>query len=371
MPSLVLCGSCGSKLKVPDQFAGRRAKCSKCGNVIEVKRATPPAPVSPRPKPKPPKRKEIEERPVVKCNRPEPADEPLDISADDIVEKAKPKKKKRRRKQPIKSQSSVWWWVGGLAVFFLLAFVTVVGGIRAGHGPALLMLGLMLGIMLPISLVILIVSMILSSMIAGGIDFGELHTAILKAISLLLAVNVVSLIPFFGIILAFPIWLLGLMYLFGLDFWEARFLIFINWFFNFLAKILLVGILLHLFMHGGFDRGGVEDVEPKAAVTQQDKDVMAISELGGQIAEDENDPEAAITRISLANRLVKDDDLVHLKSFTALQFLDLSGTRVTDAGLVHLKVLNRLRQLNLMGTATTDAGVEDLQQALPQTIIAR
>lgn len=54
-----VCGSCGSRFKVPATFQGTKAKCSKCGGVVEVAPAAAgaaapakPAPAPPRPAPK-------------------------------------------------------------------------------------------------------------------------------------------------------------------------------------------------------------------------------------------------------------------------------------------------------------------------------
>ena len=112
----------------------------------------------------------------------------------------------------------------------------------AGLGPLLFAAVWLTSI--PISTVILIVSMIASSSIAGGIEFGEIQVVIPKAMGLLLVVNVVSMIPVAGWFVTFPIWLFGLMILFRLDLWEARFLIAMNWILNSISKYIILGIVL-------------------------------------------------------------------------------------------------------------------------------
>jgi len=68
---------------------------------------------------------------------------------------------------------------------------------------------------------------------------------------------------------------------------------------------------------------------------------------------------------------VTDAGLVHLKSLTSLQELNLHNTQVTDAGLEYLKGLAVLQFLYLSKTRVTTAGVKDLQAALPKCEIIR
>jgi hypothetical protein len=94
-------------------------------------------------------------------------------------------------------------------------------------------------ILFAISIVILVGSMALASSVMGGIDFGQVHVVVLKGIGLLLAVNGLTLLPY-GIWLTLPVWWFGLMLLFGIDFWEARTLVVINWVLNLIAYFLIV-----------------------------------------------------------------------------------------------------------------------------------
>src|SRR5439155_9070929 len=102
----------------------------------------------------------------------------------------------RRRPRPEETEGSLaWiWWTGGTVFLFALAALGVVAAVRAGHAAEVTFFGVYLGVMIPISTGILIVSMIISSQLAGGIDFGEVHTAILKAGGLLVVVNTVVLL---------------------------------------------------------------------------------------------------------------------------------------------------------------------------------
>jgi len=91
---------------------------------------------------------------------------------------------------------------------------------------------------------ILIVSMMLTSNVLGGVEFGALSAVILKAMGLLVIVDLVALIPTAGIFLTIPIWWLGLMYLFQIDFWECRTLVAINWLLNVLVLAGLKTVLM-------------------------------------------------------------------------------------------------------------------------------
>ncbi len=66
---------------------------------------------------------------------------------------------------------------------------------------------------------------------------------------------------------------------------------------------------------------------------------------------------------------ITDAGLEHLKELRHLKSLTLYGARITDAGLVHLEGLTGLENLDLTGTQVTDEGVQRLQRALPDTEI--
>ncbi len=99
-------------------------------------------------------------------------------------------------------------------------------------------------IFLAISVVILIISMFITSAFGGGVDFGQVHIVLVKAIPLLILVSVLQEVPGgFGIVLSIAVWWIGLMLLFRLDFWEVRTLVALNWGLNTLAHFLLLGML--------------------------------------------------------------------------------------------------------------------------------
>ncbi len=99
-------------------------------------------------------------------------------------------------------------------------------------------------IFLAISVVILIISMFITSASGGGVEFGQVHIVLLKAIPLLIIVSLLQEVPGgFGFVLPIPVWWIGLMLLFRLDFWEVRTLVALNWGLNALAHFLLLGML--------------------------------------------------------------------------------------------------------------------------------
>lgn len=97
-------------------------------------------------------------------------------------------------------------------------------------------------VLLAISVVILIISMLITSALGGGVEFGEVHIVLAKAVPLLIVVSVLELVPF-GVFLSIPIWWIGLMILFRLDFWEVRTLVGVNWGLNTIAYYALLAAL--------------------------------------------------------------------------------------------------------------------------------
>ena len=102
-------------------------------------------------------------------------------------------------------------------------------------------------IMIPISVALLIISMLLSSKITGGIDFGDLRDVILKSTGLLVAVNIVALLPW-GDLPALVIFLVGLISLFRLDWLECLILAVVNSFLNMCLKSVVFAILEKAFL---------------------------------------------------------------------------------------------------------------------------
>jgi DNA-directed RNA polymerase subunit M/transcription elongation factor TFIIS len=252
MPLRIACESCGSRLNVPDALAGRKVKCPKCGGSVRaVNTAVTPASSS---QPQPP-RAESPKRKRPKSDS-DYQTEPDELAEVEVTRKEdRPRRKKKKRRPQAREDSGVpsWvWWIGGVAGFFAVALVAIVLAAVSGAKREVVAYGVVLLIMLPISTVILILSMIISSALAGGIEFGEVHIVIPKALILLLVVNLISLLPLGGY-LALPFWVFGLMALFKLDFWEARFLFLINWGLNLAVRIFLVAAILSAMQHANND----------------------------------------------------------------------------------------------------------------------
>jgi hypothetical protein len=89
----------------------------------------------------------------------------------------------------------------------------------------------------------LLFSMIVASRLVGGIDFGAASTVTVKSAGLLAVIAILNFIPL-GILLAGPVWFLGLMFLFSLDYKQTRKLSKVNWGMNALCKLLLVLAML-------------------------------------------------------------------------------------------------------------------------------
>jgi hypothetical protein len=293
------CQSCGSKLKLPDYAAGKKAQCPECFTVFLV--SAPSEPDTLRPTPNPSRQLEavveIDEEVPRSRPRPGPGKRPSGVAVESkegeaVVEldlddeppsparpnkivppsradrPKKPKKKAAKSREPVDVPGWVWW-TAGVGGAFALSVITAVVAIATGHTVQLLGYGITLAIMLPISTIILIISMVISSQLAGGIDFGEVSTAIAKAILLLFAVNVISLVDY-GIFFSIPIWLFGLMYLFNLDFWETRFLLFINWVLNYAARFAIVAMLISAAHH--LPSSVDEDDHPAIQIPAMDHD---------------------------------------------------------------------------------------------------
>jgi hypothetical protein len=410
---VIACPSCKSKVKVPDDLAGRKAQCPRCRAIVARSTSVvPTVTAQPMPEKLPPavlKKPRPMSKPVSPAFELDVAPAEVDEPAEELVpaevdipeeEEAAPAraKKKKKKKKPLDKNGATpsWvWWAGGLGVFFTLALVGVLMAARAGYGEKLAFIGINLAIMVPISTVIMILSMVISSSIAGGIDFGEIHTAILKAMALLIAVNLVVLIPLAGIFLTLPIWLFGLMYLYNLDFWECRFLLFINWAMNTIIKYLFMAALMSGFGFPVAPAFQFEEPPPKEPdVEEVEASLETIKMLGGNVRFDVDHP-GFVIHIYFSGKPITDDDLDLLKNFPHLHRLELSKTQITDAGLDYVKRLSDLTILNLSqteitdkglaklkglrqlkhlfiaDTKVTDAGVRDIKKALPDLTVVR
>jgi hypothetical protein len=384
MPVQISCQSCSASLKVRDEFLGRKGKCPKCGQIIAL---SPPTAAEPAPA------EDDDEVRVVRKGRKIPrrdrsdagAERPADREEDairvvrrgpvvakeeepDDEEEPRPRRKRKRRKRrPAPSLSDErrdlsWLWMVAAGVAYVLLFAGLGSMAVAGHMALAVIIGITIAILLPISLVILIASMFISSALGGGINFGLAHLAVAKAALLLLIVTLVSLIPFAGLLLTFPIWLFGLMIMFDLDIWEARFVIFINWMLNTIVKWCLLGLLLTAIMHGPDlplpGPGGADQAE-------QGWTAFDVEIRGGHVQIDKKNPDRPVVGIIFRGADITDDDLENLQAFPELRHLDLTGTKVTDAGLEHLKKLPKLTSLSVGNTRVTMKAIKELQKAMP------
>jgi hypothetical protein len=302
---------------------------------------------------------------------PEVRDEPEEVVEVARVAK-KPRRKKRKRPARHVNQELPTWavWLISVGGFILIAGSIALGAILKGHGTLVLVYSVIMAVMLPISTAILIISMFITSWLGGGIEFGEAHVVIPKAVGLLLVVNTIGLLPFGGFI-AFPIWVFGLMFLFGLDLWETRVLWLVNWGLNFFARMAVFGIVMAIFSHADVDFTPNHQSGQQGAVSQEAEAIDAIESLGGDCSTQNNDEDGPIVAVTLAGTRATDRDLAILKSFPKLRRLDLSATLITDAGLTHLKGLKQLETLTLTGTRVTNLGIADIQAALPRVRIVR
>ena len=235
--------------------------------------------------------------------------------------------------------------------------------IHAGYGKFLLAFAVGMAILLPVSVVILVISMFIASALLGGVDFGQAHVAIPKAGALLFVVNLLSMIPLAGPFLALPVWFLGLMGLFSLDFVEARTLVAINWILNTLFKYFVLAAILSGILHSEpSDASRNIKVPPAEAAA-----VKSIEALGGSCDAEEDETEGGhVVAVNLENKPVEDGVLTLLHSFPNLQVLSLARTRITDDGLRNLATLATLEHLDLSGNpGVTDAGLAHLA-ALPR-----
>ena len=101
-------------------------------------------------------------------------------------------------------------------------------------------------ISMAIGIVVLMLSMHLTSSAMGGVEFGALGAVIAKSALLLLLVDVATyLLPMpWDLVVTILLWWGGLMLLYGLDFWEARTLVFINFI---LTTLVNLGLILLFF----------------------------------------------------------------------------------------------------------------------------
>jgi hypothetical protein len=259
MPVVIACPSCATKLKASG--AGGRVVCPKCRHPFRYRAADDSRPeeeVEERITERPPaeRRKRRDAGPEPPGKEPEERDDNYDREEPPpkSAKKKKKRKKKRLRLAPEEdgereTPAWIWWVAGGGGIVATLVTLLVVALTASPEGN-LKFYAIVLLVTLPISTVIFFIAMILSNAIAEAVDIGEIHVAIIKAFGLLLVVNAISLFPY-GNWAALLVWLVGLMVVFHLDFWEARILIVFNWGLNYAVHWFLIAALAGLVKSGG------------------------------------------------------------------------------------------------------------------------
>ena len=274
----VVCASCNRAVRVADDLAGRKIRCPDCDEPIAVvaqaaseakPRSAPARPTVDREATTPTssRRSPTRSRPAPPVTETEPNDS--DEPEVKVRRAPKPKRKKRRRRERETETSYDWlWWVAcGVTAVAAVGILFAVA--RAKDDMTLILFyGVALGIMLVISTGILIVSMIITSAITGGIDFGEIHIVIPKAITLLLIVDLIILLVPFGGFITLPIWIAGLMIFFRLDFWETRLLFIVNWALNYVGRWALMAMLMSHAAHVAEQRNRPDAPPPSGQQTE-------------------------------------------------------------------------------------------------------
>jgi hypothetical protein len=234
------CPRCKVELEIPNDLAGQRSHCPNCS-----KRFLIPVPTTAdrRITADPEGEDEVVAKPVPR-QAPQPgpdeedeAEPAADVEADEEEELPKKKRKKKsKRPRPDDEGMGVpdwaWWWAGAFATLAVVVAFGIAIAMRKDTVGPVFFLVVNVVILVPVGFVVLIISFLLASMLAGGIDFGPVNTAVPKALILLLMSSFIEMfgLPFFvdsGIL--FILWLIGLMVLYHLDVWESWFVIIMNW----------------------------------------------------------------------------------------------------------------------------------------------
>lgn len=393
MANLVSCPACGSRLSLGQLPHPAYVKCRRCGGKV----ATGAAPAAAAPPPPPELQRRLAPAPALPP--------PTVVIAEEIpdAELAPPRRRKKKRRryhdedQP--AGKPAWFWllmVGSGLVTLIGMGIGLYFILTSEKGFDIALFGLEMAICVPISVVIFIASIFISNALGIGIDLGAAHTAIIKAAVLLLTVNIVDRVPlpYSSLWLTLPTWIIGLMLLFQMDMWEARFIVVINWCIMFVIKLFLLGIFIAAIRGGGiketntdFDefprdprKGRIADPfgEPDEGEMQEEalergrqEAISLIRKLGGQMERDPNE-DRFIAIVHLDNTRLTDADLAKLTALHGeIKHMDISGTQVTDRGIVHLEKLQQLKHLYIGNTRITENGIRRLKQAIPEITIYR
>lgn len=382
MANLVQCPSCQSRLSLGDDFQGRRVRCPRCKQVMEVGGAAEELPVAAV---APPPRRRAEPSPQ---RHVAPPVEAPPIEPDYSEPERSRRRRKRRSRRSYERETSggkpAWIWLvfgAGAVIALLMIAGTFWLAVALDIVFDLVVIAIGLAFMMPISAVILFISMMISSSISGGIDFSPLGWCLLKAAIMLVFVNLCYMIPlpYIPYLLALGVWFIGWTCLFKLDIWEAWLLIIINWILMTIIKLFLLGILVSLVRSGKIDedfvdpKGKIDRVAAQKVKEEQKAEDEAESYLRGlgvtfQYIEEGDD--AGSVRAALCHESrIEDEDLAKFKHFKKINTIVLSGRPITDKGLKHLQGVKTLVLVGLENTKVTDKGVAELRKALPRATI--
>ncbi|MFL5328165.1 MAG: hypothetical protein ACJ8C4_04565 [Gemmataceae bacterium] len=242
MPTLIVCPSCASKLKLADNMKASKVACPKCKTVLELMTA-PPAPV------RKPQAAPAAKQPPVKRREPVPEVEP----EDDPVETLEPGRKKKKRRRPeFESEKNIPEWAKWAALAGTVAATVITIIVTRAMGSDIAKVyAIAFAIVIPIDVVSLMASMFIAGMLGGGINFGSIPVAILKTIAIATVCEFVSLIDFIGPLLSGVVLYAGFLVLFQLDQFETMLLVVANWVIRQILGFLIFAAILTALMRGG------------------------------------------------------------------------------------------------------------------------
>jgi hypothetical protein len=257
------CTLCGGGIKIGEELAGRKVRCPFClcatavpaagvasGGAVWVAASKAAAPVA----------VSLTPASAVIDSAPKPATEPglallgSDSAVATVPEPKKRKKKKRRLRHEVGDEpEKMDEWLQGLIILGVtvgvLLLVAVIG-VLAGHGFDVFFYTILSIALLPPTLIGLAISMVVASMMLGGVNFGDLRAAITKATALCLITNLIWLVPHFGMFLAGPVWLVGLMALYRLDMFETCLIWVVNFALGWVVQIAIMALVGSMLLGG-------------------------------------------------------------------------------------------------------------------------
>jgi len=247
----VACIFCDKNLVISDALAGKQIRCPACKNPFLINLHT-----------------EILKESVE------------DDSKLPDVEPVKKRKKKKNSKSNNQNEFEdksilIWWTFGslGLALLIYILYYSIV------HGTSVLMkyYAINLLVMCPISLIMFFATVFFCNTLLGEIEIGDIHSAIFKAIFVVLCANFVSLLPF-GFFLSLATWFILLISIFHFDPWEARILVVTNWALNFSLKLVVFSVLISNIM-GGIGNSDENNLNPGTGVSKPEIKPRQVAKL--------------------------------------------------------------------------------------------